>query len=1080
MTSKGLPMTRLMTKPTVAVSLLLSAMLLLPSLAQADRASSYTYYEDSGLLKTIDGPRVDVSDITTFEYYDSGNLKKITNALGQSTNILLHDLSGRPLAYTDFNDVSSALGYDTRGRLINQNISGTQTDFTYDATGNIETISLSNGEVITYHYDTAHRLTGYSDVLGNKVTYVLDAAGNRTSESVADSDGVLTRSHQYVFDELSRLRKDIGADNQTADFNYDVNNNLTSQVDPKYNVDSFGFDALNRLLFSTDASTAITGYGYDERDNLTSVTDDNGNVTTYTYDGLDNLVSQDSPDTGLTSYSHDEAGNRLTQTDAREVITTYTYDALNRLNSVSYPDTNLNISYTYDENDDSQFGVGKLTSQADNSGTTQYRYDFRGNVTSVITSLGEKTYTTDYRYNEANQLTGMTYPDGRAVDYQYDLAGRLIYVDTTDLLDSVQTLLNEMSYQPFGPLKEQTYGNGLTLTQASDLDYRNTNLSTPAVIERGYGFDDNSNITNISDDITSTNQTFDYDGLDRLTQADDNDALYGKVDYGYDGVHNRTTKDTLIHSLNDSETYAYLESSNILESKTAGNATTFKHDANGNMTDNGSFEFSYGDDNRLHSVTQAGNVIASYSYNAQGQRTHKTVGANTTYFLYGLQGELLSEVKIAEKQLPKLKEQATQLQTALELSQSQLEQVQQHEQTQQALIDALTPQLAEQQTALESLNATLETQTQKLTKLQNNASGIRTWIENYQDTWWAKLFLGMVRSYLSAIESNIETQLAEVALTQQHITTTQQAIDLTTQQLEQAQSELIQAQELIVTLQAQLEAQQQTLSELNLQIADLEQNGEPDQSSTKNYVFANGQLLAMAQDTALFYVHNDHLGTPQTITDQNQDIVWQADYTPFGQAMIVAQEIENNIRFPGQYFDAETNLHYNYFRYYDPSLGRYITSDPIGLAGGINTFGYVGGNPVNLTDLYGLLSENRKAANKQRQARRMKRQCEEGDCPWPVTINWTSLTRPTITKTYSGKCLLMFGLGVKGSAFVGGTVVLDKAPNELAKRGFSAAANAAGKAAAVLNNPVTMTGSAVMSVDFIFEHCTCDNGSGEH
>ncbi|MDJ0863508.1 MAG: RHS repeat-associated core domain-containing protein [Gammaproteobacteria bacterium] len=106
-------------------------------------------------------------------------------------------------------------------------------------------------------------------------------------------------------------------------------------------------------------------------------------------------------------------------------------------------------------------------------------------------------------------------------------------------------------------------------------------------------------------------------------------------------------------------------------------------------------------------------------------------------------------------------------------------------------------------------------------------------------------------------------------------------------------------------------------------------------------------------DTQVYYIHTDHLGTPQVITDQNQEVAWQADYEPFGEATVTTAVIENPLRLPGQYFDAETGLHYNYFRDYDPGTGRYLESDPIGLSGGLNTYLYAEANPVRFVDPYG-------------------------------------------------------------------------------------------------------------------------------
>ena len=121
------------------------------------------------------------------------------------------------------------------------------------------------------------------------------------------------------------------------------------------------------------------------------------------------------------------------------------------------------------------------------------------------------------------------------------------------------------------------------------------------------------------------------------------------------------------------------------------------------------------------------------------------------------------------------------------------------------------------------------------------------------------------------------------------------------------------------------------------------------------YIYIDGQPVSIVTSGTLNFIHTDHLGTPQQMTDATQAIVWKADYSPFGEAAMTTELITNNLRFPGQYYDEETGLHYNYFRYYDPTLGRYITSDPIGLLGGFNTYGYALQTPLVNIDPKGLV-----------------------------------------------------------------------------------------------------------------------------
>jgi len=142
--------------------------------------------------------------------------------------------------------------------------------------------------------------------------------------------------------------------------------------------------------------------------------------------------------------------------------------------------------------------------------------------------------------------------------------------------------------------------------------------------------------------------------------------------------------------------------------------------------------------------------------------------------------------------------------------------------------------------------------------------------------------------------------------------------------------------------------------------------GEYKEVSSDEFVYASWGRLAtihteyvevpVSSFEEVYWHHNDHLGTPKLLSNASGVTIWSMTQTPFGIATVNSDvdedgvSVSNNFRFTGQYFDVETGLNYNYFRTYDPKLGRYTQADPIGLAGGMNRFGYVGANPVSFVD----------------------------------------------------------------------------------------------------------------------------------
>lgn len=593
-----------------------------------------TVYNGRGQPLTVDGPRVDVADVTTYTYYDMtdacigcrGNLRTITNALGHVTTFNDYDVDGQPARTTDANGVATTSAYDVRRRLRTRTVNAGNPDaetttFGYDGVGQLTSVATWDGTVLRYQYDDAHRLTEIADNQGGVIQYTLDAMGNRIREDVFDSADRLVRSQQRIYDALVRLNSDIGAAGQTSAYRYDGNGNLTARVDPLARTTTLGYDALNRLLTSTDPAGGVTRYGYDAKDRLASVRDPINLTTTYTYDGLGNLTQIASPDTGISTFVPDAQGNVVGSTDARGLATSYTYDALNRQILASHVGGSVALEYD-NTGSGGDYARGRLTKVTDPSGTTNYAYDARGRVVRKTQTVGSdasaKTFIIGYQY-AAGRATGIAYPSGRSASYSFDAQGRIAGITIAG-----QNVLTGAVYLPFGGVTAWTWGNGQTYRRDYDADGRIATV-TSGPNTAAYG---------------SETWTFGYDVLNRLTAAVLPQG--GSFTYAYDGDGNRKQENRGGAATN----YGYNATSNRLQALSGATVRNFSYDATGNLIGNGSMTFTYDGRGRL-SHTSSG---YRYSINGLGQRVAKSgpaVATGTLYFVYDEQGHLIGEYDAA-------------------------------------------------------------------------------------------------------------------------------------------------------------------------------------------------------------------------------------------------------------------------------------------------------------------------------------------------------------------------------------------------------------------------------------------------
>ncbi len=593
--------------------------------------TTYTY-NANGKIATIDGPRTDVNDVTTY-YYDpmTGNLTGVSQPLSGTTSYSNFDNLGNPQTVTDPNGNATNYTYDSTGRVLTVKAPDdtNPTQYFYIAGGclscgspnKIDHITLPEGNTIWYTYDTLGNPATITDSQSNSINYTYDSGGNKLTEQIKDASGTLQKTLSYQYDALNRLSKIINPDTNYTQFDYDAQGNRISLQSPNMTLTTYTYDALNRLSSVIQPGSITTGYGYDTNNNLTSVEDANTNTTTYKYDDKGRVYQVISPDTGTTTYSYDPAGNMTSKTDAKGVTISYSYDAANRLTQIAFSDTTQNIGYVYDT---CVNGKGRLCSIADASGITSYEYTPKGQVRKETKVIDSNPYVTQYTYDQNGNLKTMTYPSGRVIMYNMS-SDKVISV-----LNNASNLATNITYKPFGGMSSLTYGNGLSGSISYDNQYRITGITAGAVMNLSYDqYDPNANIQHITNALDPTkNKTFAYDALDRLTGAT---GSWGSLNWTYDGVGNRLTE--------NSNNYAYASNTNKL---TSANGISFGFDNDGNTTTQGARQYIYNQNQRLIQVNDGGST-AYYTYNGNGQRVKKNVNGTATVFHYSQSGQIIAE-----------------------------------------------------------------------------------------------------------------------------------------------------------------------------------------------------------------------------------------------------------------------------------------------------------------------------------------------------------------------------------------------------------------------------------------------------
>jgi len=461
---------------------------------------------------------------------------------------------------------------------------------------------------------------------------------------------------------------------------YDASGRKTSTVYPDGTRSSVEYDALGRKIAEIDQAGIRTEFLYDEAGNLTGVNDAEGGQTRYTYDAGGNLLTITDPNGHTTSFTYDELGRKTSRTLPEGMTEEWVYEDCCRaskhfdFNTVADGSTGPTVTYQYDS-----MKREILRTYADGKSIAR-EYNERGQIKRVIYTgyefgPGEPYQDRVFTYDQATgRLVRDDKEDGQFIAYAYDIAGNLVETSysgghvvhyTHDPLNRLETVTDEhgttrYTYDKVGNRNTMTYPNETVATYEYDSLNRLTYLenSGPDGLISSYQYtlgpagnrvkivekyrepdDDQGNPSPVIEDLCE----YEYDRLYRLTReartSPKPDRTYW-IEYQYDPFGNRMEMNT-----GGLKTYYIYDSNDRLltESPQGKASTTYSWDDNGNMTgktgpdpDTGltttwNYEWNY--DNKMERAEKNGQFEASYAYDFQGERIHKTTSTDETAFL---------------------------------------------------------------------------------------------------------------------------------------------------------------------------------------------------------------------------------------------------------------------------------------------------------------------------------------------------------------------------------------------------------------------------------------------------------------